>query len=40
MGEKGCKVTLDHQQQVLTGRETKQVHMIALEHVENVTIVA
>jgi len=32
MDEKGCRLTFHHQQQVLAGRETKQVHMIALEH--------
>lgn len=36
--EKGCRLTLHHQQQVLAAKGTKRVHFIAQEHAENVTI--
>ncbi|KAF2902342.1 hypothetical protein ILUMI_03843 [Ignelater luminosus] len=40
MNEKGCRLTLQHQQKVLAAKGAKRVHLIAQEHVENVTIVA
>lgn len=40
MDEKGCRLTLHHQQKVLAGRGSKRVHLVAPEHAENVTIVA
>lgn len=38
--EKGCRLTLHHQQQVLAKKGSKNVHVVAPEHAENVTIVA
>lgn len=38
--EKGCRLTLHHQQQVFARKGTKRVHIIAPEHAENVTIVS
>lgn len=38
--EKGCRLTLHHQQTVLAQRGARSVHLIAPEHAENVTIVA
>lgn len=38
MDEKGCRLTLHHQQQVLAEKGTKRVHFVAQEHAENVTI--
>ncbi|XP_050298658.1 tigger transposable element-derived protein 1-like isoform X2 [Anthonomus grandis grandis] len=40
MDEKGCRLTLHHQQKVLTRKGIKRVHLIAPEHAENVTVVA
>lgn len=40
MDEKGCRLNLHHQQQVLAKKGTKRVHLIAPEHAENVTVVA
>lgn len=40
MDEKGCQLTLHHQQSVLANRGTKRVHIVAPEHGENVSIVA
>lgn len=40
MDEKGCRLTIHHQQKVLSRRGVKRVHMIAQEHAENVTVVA
>ena len=40
MDEKGCRLTLHHQQKVLAGKGKKRVHMVAPEHAENVTRVA
>ena len=37
--EKGCRLTLHHQQQVLAKKGAKRVHIVAPEHAENVTIV-
>ena len=39
MDEKGCRLTLHHQQQVMARKGTKRVHLIAPEHAENVTLV-
>ncbi|CAH0727259.1 unnamed protein product, partial [Brenthis ino] len=36
--EKGCRLTLHHQQYVLAQKGNKRVHFIAQEHAENVTI--
>ena len=40
MDEKGCRLTMPHQQNVLAKKGSKRVHMVASEHAENVTIVA
>lgn len=40
MDEKGCQLGLHHQKQVLAGKGSKRVHLVAPEHSENVTIVA
>ena len=40
VGEKRCRLTLHHQQNVLAEKGSKRVHMVASEHAENVTIVA
>lgn len=36
--EKGCRLTLHHQQKVFAKKGTKRVHFVAQEHAENVTI--
>lgn len=38
--EKGCRLSLHHQQNVLAQKGTKRVHLVAPEHGQNVTIVA
>lgn len=38
--EKGCRLTIHHQQTVLAEKGNRRVHMIAQEHAENVTITA
>lgn len=38
--EKGCRLTIHHQQRVLSEKGVKRVHMVAPEHAENVTILA
>lgn len=38
MDEKGCRLTIHHQQQVIGQKGTKRVHLVAPEHAENVTI--
>lgn len=38
--EKGCRLTLHHQQTVLAEKGARRVHLVAQEHAENVTIVA
>lgn len=38
--EKGCRLTLHHQQTVLAEKGNRRVHMIAQEQAENVTIAA
>lgn len=38
--QKGCRLTLHHQQTVLAQKGTKREHFVAQEHGENVTIVA
>ncbi|XP_022910060.2 tigger transposable element-derived protein 1-like [Onthophagus taurus] len=40
MDEKGCRLTLHHQQSVLVLKRTKRVHLVAQEHAENSTVVA
>ena len=40
MDEKGCRLTLHHQQKVVSAKGRKRVHVVAPEHAENVTIVA
>ena len=40
MDEKGCRLTLHHQQSVLAQRGAKRVHLVAPEHAQNVTVVA
>lgn len=40
MDAKGCRLTMHHQQCVLSERGVRRVHMVAPEHAENVTIVA
>lgn len=40
MDEKGCRLTIHHQQTVLARKGTKRLHLIAPEHAENVTVVA
>ncbi|KAI4466292.1 hypothetical protein MML48_3g00008862 [Holotrichia oblita] len=39
MDEKGCRLTLHHQQQVLSRKGAKRVHPIAPEHSESATVV-
>lgn len=39
MDEKGCRLTIHHQQTVLALKGSKRVHLIAPEHAENVTVV-
>ncbi|XP_076824884.1 uncharacterized protein LOC143470554 [Clavelina lepadiformis] len=39
MDEKGCRLTLHHQQQVMAKKGAKRVHMVAAEHAENATLV-
>lgn len=38
MDEKGCRLTIHHQQTVLAQKGARRVHLIAPEHAENVTI--
>ena len=38
--EKGCRLSLHHQQSVIAAKGRKRVHLVAPEHGENVTIVA
>lgn len=38
--EKGCRLTLHHQQTVVAQKGVKRVHLVAPEHAENVTVVA
>lgn len=40
LDEKGCRLTLHHQQSVLALKGSKRVHLVSQEHGENVTIVA
>ncbi|XP_044262782.1 uncharacterized protein LOC123010147 [Tribolium madens] len=40
MDEKGCRLTLHHQQKVIAKKGAKRVHLVSQEHAENVTIVA
>ena len=40
MDEKGCQLSLHHQQKVLAKKGSKRVHLVAPEHGENVTTVA
>lgn len=40
MDEKGCRLTLHHQQSVLALKGSRRVHLVSQEHAENVTIVA
>ena len=40
MDEKGCRLTLHHQQSVLAQRGAKRVHLVAPKHAQNVTVVA
>lgn len=40
MDEKGCRLTLHHQQHVLSRKGAKRVHLIAAEHAESATVVA
>ncbi|KAF2902637.1 hypothetical protein ILUMI_03552 [Ignelater luminosus] len=39
MDEKGCQLTLHHQQSMLTRKGIKKVHLLAPEHVKNISIV-
>ncbi|KAJ8937876.1 hypothetical protein NQ314_011679 [Rhamnusium bicolor] len=39
MDEKGCRLTLHHQQIVLSKKGIKRLHLVASEHAENVTVV-
>lgn len=39
MDEKGCRLTIRHQQDILAEKGVKRVHIIANEHAEKVTIV-
>lgn len=39
MDEKGCRLTLHHQQSVLAKKGVKRLHLVAPEHAENATIV-
>lgn len=38
--EKGCRLTLHHQQAVLAQKGARRVHLVAPEHAENVTVVS
>lgn len=38
--EKGCRLSLHHQQTVLAKKGAKRVHLVAPEHGENITVVA
>lgn len=38
MDEKGCRLTLHHQQKVFAAKGAKRVHFVSQEHAENVTI--
>nr|CAH7745913.1 unnamed protein product [Callosobruchus chinensis] len=38
--EKGCRLSLHHQQSVLAKKGAKRVHLVAQEHGENVTVVS
>uniref|UniRef100_V5G523 DDE-1 domain-containing protein n=1 Tax=Anoplophora glabripennis TaxID=217634 RepID=V5G523_ANOGL len=38
--EKGCRLSLHHQQSVLAKKGAKRVHLVAPEHGENVTVVS
>ena len=38
MDEKGCRLTLHHQQQVMAQKGEKRIHLVAPEHAENVTL--
>lgn len=40
MDEKGCRLTLHHQQSVLAKRGARRVHVVANEHAQNVTVVS
>ncbi|GFN87778.1 tigger transposable element-derived protein 1-like [Plakobranchus ocellatus] len=40
LGEKGCHLSLHHQQRVIALKGNKRVHLVAPEHGENVTVVA
>lgn len=40
MDEKGCQLTLHHQQTVLAQKGAKRVHLVAPEHGENVSVAA
>ncbi|XP_030762676.1 uncharacterized protein LOC115887403 [Sitophilus oryzae] len=40
MDEKGCRLTIHHQQRIISEKGIKRVHMVAPEHAENVTVVA
>lgn len=40
MDEKGCQLTLHHQQTVLSHKGARRVHLVAPEHGENVSVVA
>ncbi|GAB1605179.1 hypothetical protein Ahia01_000799700 [Argonauta hians] len=40
LDEKGCRLSLHHQQQVIAKKGSKRVHLVAPEHGENVTVVA
>lgn len=39
MDEKGCRLTIHHQQTVLAKKGVKRLHLVAPEHAENVTVV-
>ncbi len=39
LDEKGCQLTLHHQQQVYAQKGAKRVHVVAPEHAQNVTVV-
>ena len=40
LDEKGCRLSLHHQQSVIAKKGQKRVHLVAPEHGENVTVVA
>lgn len=40
MDEKGCRLTLHHQQSVLAKKGARRVHVVANEHAQNVTVVS